>query len=214
MKNKIKCIIYGYNIYANIFIYITDETIKILIYYLSNNINSNLNPKVYGDIYKLIHRMNHQNSKTDRRHMHDDKNITSTVMLELRVSCDTFWKYSFHVPIHVNDYYDNNSRNMNRMRDNQINNPNSHSATCEIGRIGQNDPMFVRLESYLVDYVIDGIYEDVSTQTNNHELLQILLKKARKFHIHGRTVEDILFPNSNPNSHSTEGYIVYICTHC
>jgi len=163
-------------------------------------------------VNKYNNRMNQQHhSKNDRRHKDHDNNI---VMLDLRVSCDTFWKYSFHVPVYVNDYYDDNTRNHNRMRDNQINNPNAQSATCEIGRIGQNDPMFVRLEAYLVDYVLEHIYQDLLQQTNHDVLLPILLKKARKFHIHGRTVEDILFPNSNQNSHSTEGYIVYICTHC
>jgi len=145
----------------------------------------------------------------------------STITLDVRISCDTFWNYKFNVPIRIDDYYEYNDANIN----NRINNGmmrthdnDDESDTCRIGNIGRRDPRFVRLESFLVDHVIQGIYDDLIA-TRHHRDLPILLKKARKFHIHGRTLEDILFPNNNGQEgsggmHSMPENTVYICTHC
>lgn len=138
--------------------------------------------------------------------MYKENNVPM-VTLDVRISCDTFWNYSFRIPIRIDDYYDDRNASHNAR----------HNATCDIGQIGQADPMFVRLETYLVDYVIDHIYEDILQQRSHQRDLPILLKKARKFHIHGRTLEDILFPNTNDanaNDHSMPNNTVYICTHC
>jgi hypothetical protein len=155
--------------------------------------------------------MGHNNKNTKRpMDMYKENNVPM-VTLDVHISCDTFWNYSFRIPIRIADYYDDrNSRN------NATHNANvSSSSTCNIGRIGQVDPMFVRLEAYLVDYVIDRIYEDILQKRSHQCDLPILLKKARKFHIHGRTLEDILFPNSaNADDHSMPNNTVYICTHC
>jgi hypothetical protein len=150
-----------------------------------------------------------------------DYNI-STITLDLRISCDTFWNYKFNVPIRIDDYYDYDSEDMNIINiinnDPTRNNSDDESNTCRIGNIGRRDPRFVRLESFLVDHVIQGIYDDLIA-TRHHRDLPILLKKARKFHIHGRTLEDILFPNNNGQGgdrgmHSMPENTVYICTHC
>jgi hypothetical protein len=141
------------------------------------------------------------------------KNIrNNTVTLDVRISCDTFWEYSFHIPIRIDDFYNPNNNNNN----NNINryNRDDRNGTCEIGNIGRDDKRFLRLEEYLVDYVIQDIYDDLKRKHKERDI-PILLKKARKFHIHGRTVEDILFPESSRNSHMTSSEnIVYICTHC
>ena len=146
--------------------------------------------------------------------MFKDNNI-SMVTLDVHISCDTFWNYSYRIPIRVNDYYDDrNTRNINNSR---AKNASIASSTCEIGNIGHVDPMFAKIESYLVEYVIDHIYEDL-IRTNSQSDIHLLLKKSRKFHIHGRTLEDILFPNSVSNSainqHSMPNNTLYICTHC
>jgi hypothetical protein len=145
--------------------------------------------------------MNHDNNI--RR-----KNNNSMVTLDVRISCDTFWNYKFNIPIRIDDYYnDVNNRNNNV-------NVNIRSDTCEIGNIGRSDPSFLRLESYLIDYVIQYIYDDL-VQKRQYRDIPILLKKTRKFHIHGRTLDDILFPGSrNTDTHSMPDNIVYICTHC
>lgn len=146
--------------------------------------------------------------------MYKENNVPM-VTLDVRISCDTFWNYSFRIPIRIDDYYDD--RNASHNSRNNTRHNATHNATCDIGQIGQVDPMFVRLETYLVDYVIDRIYEDILQQRSHQRDLPILLKKARKFHIHGRTLEDILFPNTNANAnddHSMPNNTVYICTHC
>jgi hypothetical protein len=136
------------------------------------------------------------------------------ITLDVRISCDTFWNYKFNIPIRIDEYYDQNERNMNNSRRNNI---NARSDTCDIGNIGRSDPMFLRLESYLVDYVIQFIYDDL-VQKRQQRDIPILLKKARKFHIHGRTLEDLLFPTNsesrNTDTHSMPENTVYICTHC
>lgn len=132
----------------------------------------------------------------------------NTVTLDVRISCDTFWEYTFHIPICIDDFYNPNDNNINRY------NRDDRNGTCEIGNIGRDDKRFLRLEEYLVDYVIQDIYDDLKRKHKERDI-PILLKKARKFHIHGRTIEDILFPESSRNTHMTSSEnIVYICTHC
>lgn len=142
------------------------------------------------------------------------RNNVHMITLDVRISCDTFWNYKFNIPIRIDEYYDQNERNMNNSRRNNI---NARSDTCEIGNIGRSDPMFLRLESYLVEYVIQFIYDDL-VQKRQQRDIPILLKKARKFHIHGRTLEDLLFPTNsesrNTDTHSMPENTVYICTHC
>jgi hypothetical protein len=145
-------------------------------------------------------------------------NNISMITLDVRISCDTFWNYSYRIPIRIDDYYDPNTRNINNGRRNQHYRNDDASDTCEIGNIGRRDPMFIELETYLVDYVIQQIYDDI-VRRSGHREMPLLLKKARKFHIHGRTLEDILFPNSHSggtdgHSHSMPENTVYICTHC
>jgi hypothetical protein len=143
-------------------------------------------------------------------------NNIPTVTLDVRISCDTFWNYKFNIPIRINDYYNDNHRNINRGHVNH-DDTEIETDTCRIGNIGRRDPGFCRLEEYLVDYVIQHIYDDLMA-TRQHRDMPLLLKKARKFHIHGRTLEDILFPASsgsrNSDTHAMPENIVYICTHC
>jgi hypothetical protein len=133
----------------------------------------------------------------------------STITLDVRISCDTFWNYKFNIPIRISDYYDANSRN-----NQNINNTRHGGSVCVDGH---GDPMFVKLETYLVEYAIQFIYDDL-VQKRQHRDIPILLKKSRKFHIHGRTLEDLLFPTDNDNRNGGRPMmpenIVYICTHC
>jgi len=129
------------------------------------------------------------------QHLHT--NNISTITLDVRISCDTFWDYRFNIPIRISDYYTANERNM-------TNNNN-----------GKGDPLFRRLEEYLVEYVIQHIYEDLVRKHYQRDI-PILLKKARKFHIHGMTLEDLLFPNNQNGvrDQMMPENTVYICTHC
>jgi hypothetical protein len=159
------------------------------------------------------------------------KNNIPMITLDVRISCDTFWNYKFNIPIRINDYYNPESRsdrNINNGRRGHHGHGHGHghggggaaaSDTCEIGNIGRSDPMFIELETHLVDCVIQYIYDDLILKRQQRDI-PILLKKARKFHIHGRTLEDLLFPAGNSiNTHDTGGHsmpenTVYICTHC
>ena len=131
----------------------------------------------------------------------EDNNI-HTITLDVRISCDTFWDYRFNIPIRINDYYDRNYRGGDNDNDNDNDNHNDND--------DRSDPKFKRLQEYLVDYVIQHIYDDL-IQKRQHRDIPILLKKARKFHIHGRTLEDLLFPG-NQDRMMPEN-IVYVCTH-
>lgn len=150
-----------------------------------------------------------------------NKNKISMITLDVRISCDTFWNYKFNIPIRISDYYNadtQNERNININNHNHRHGDGGGGATdtCEIGDIGRRDPMFIQLETYLVDYVIQYIYDDL-IQLRQQRDIPILLKKARKFHIHGRTLEDLLFPPGNARNdggHSMPENTVYICTHC
>ena len=134
------------------------------------------------------------------------------ITLDVRISCDAFWNYKFNIPIRINDYYNPNDRNINR--GGEMDGADAGTDTCRIGNIGRRDPGFCRLEEYLVDYVIQHIYDDL-IRTRQERDLPILLKKARKFHIHGRTIRDILFPgNRNSDTHAMPENTLYICTHC
>lgn len=132
-----------------------------------------------------------------RQMNHLRMNNITTITLDVRISCDTFWDYRFNIPIRISDYYTANERNINNDRNDR------------------NDPLFHRLEEYLVEYVIQKIYDDLVRKHQQRDI-PILLKKTRKFHIHGRTLEDLLFPN---NQNGARGEMmpentVYICTHC
>ena len=140
------------------------------------------------------------------------ENNIRMITLDVRISCDTFWDYKFNIPIRIADYYNDNDRNINKGHSNSSRDEH-RSNTCEIGNIGRSDPMFLRLEEYLVEYVIQFIYDDL-VQKRQQRDIPILLKKARKFHIHGRSLEDLLFPANSTNQHMMPENIVYICTHC
>lgn len=140
-----------------------------------------------------------------------ERNNVTMITLDVRVSCDTFWNYKFNIPIRISDYYDMNYRNRNEPG---MANTDGVANGCahEINR----DPLFCKLEEYIVEYVIQRIYDDLSMTKQTRDI-PILLKKSRKFHIHGRTLEDILFPaarNRNTDTHAMPENIVYICTHC
>jgi hypothetical protein len=147
-----------------------------------------------------------------------DNNI-NMITLDVRISCDTFWNYKCNIPIRIADYYNPNDRANNAINNNMNTNTrrniNVASDICDIDNIGRIDPRFELLETYLVEHMIQLIYDDL-VQTRQQRDIPILLKKARKFHIHGRTLEDLLFPNGSGggDTHAMPENTVYICTHC
>jgi hypothetical protein len=139
------------------------------------------------------------------------KNNINMITLDVRISCDTFWDYKFNIPIRIDDFYNPNERNIINGHQAE-HHTETRNNTCEIGNTGRSDPMFIQLENYLVEHVIQRIYDDL-VQKRQHSVIPILLKKARRFHIHGRSLEDLLFPSNSANDHRMPENMVYICTH-
>lgn len=160
----------------------------------------------------------HRHPRTRMNHLR--ANHIHNITLDVRISCDTFWDYRFNIPIRISDYYTSNERNIaNGGGGGGDNHPHEQhrNNVCEHGTMGRSDPMFLRLEEYLVEYVIQHIYDDLVRKRQQRDI-PILLKKARKFHIHGRTLEDLLFPNNTNTAGRMDQMMpentVYICTHC
>ena len=109
------------------------------------------------------------------------------IILDVHISCDTFYNYSFKIPINKNNYYNNHTN---------------------------KNILFKKLEKDICIYVTAKIYFDLLSK-NNINLLSTLNYLSSKFHIHGRTIDDILFPHlhsHNPHIHNNDR--LYICSHC
>ena len=114
------------------------------------------------------------------------ENNISMVSFDVKISCDTFWNYSFRISVRISDYYDAST----------YTSTNQHA-------------IFKNFENFIIGYVVQKISEDFIRTNCQHEL-HILNKKKNQFHIHGPTFADILFPSGKlsylPNTS------LYICT--
>lgn len=127
----------------------------------------------------------------------------NTVTLELRVSCETFWKYELKCGIDRDEYIDDNN-------DNNINaNGNGNGNGCCYEK---KTAVFSRLERDLCDAMIAHIHEDLLLG-GQEELVQKLSEVSSKFHIHGHTTNSLLYQQSNA-PHADHGGLIYICSHC
>ena len=108
----------------------------------------------------------------------------NTIILNLRVSCEIFWKYQLMLTVNYNDFAE------------PADNINSGNNAKTL--------IFSRLERHLCDAMISHIHEDLAIN-NDEEKIKQLCDISNKFHIHGHTTHSIL------DLH--EGCI-YICTHC
>ncbi len=127
----------------------------------------------------------------------DDGNNANTVTLDLRVSCNTFWKYEMKLTVRRDEYIDpDNNNNLN------INGCCHEKKTAT----------FSRLERDLCDAMIAHIHEDLLLN-GQEELVEKLSEVSSKFHIHGHTTHSLLYRQSNA-PHADHGGCIYICTHC
>lgn len=124
----------------------------------------------------------------------------NTVILDLRVSCNTFWKYEMKLTVDRDEYFDDPDNNLNRNLNININGHEKKTAT------------FSRLERYLCDAMIAHIHEDLLLN-GQEELVEKLSEVSSKFHIHGHTTHSLLYQQSNA-PHADHGGLIYICTHC
>lgn len=114
-----------------------------------------------------------------------NNNNNDLLILDVHISCEVFYNYSFKIPIDKNDFIVNNN----------------------------DDIIFKKLCNYIITYVKESIYNDL-IRTNNTELLTIFNEISNKFHIHGRTINDILYPNLDNKNHLHDNTRLFVCTHC
>ena len=133
-------------------------------------------------------------------------NNGNNVILDLRVSCDTFWKYEMKLSINRDDYVEPNENDiMNGSR------AGGGAGSC-FNSDNKKTRTFSRLERFMCDTMIAHIHEDLALN-GQEELIEKLCDISSKFHIHGHTTRSLLYHQSNA-PHADHGGLIYICTHC
>lgn len=128
-------------------------------------------------------------SSTTRTKNDPNNTIKNTVMLRLVMSCDTFWKYETDVLVHRNLFH-----------------PKITNRSEEVA--------FRLLSQYLCSTMKQHIQDELISE-GRRDLLSKLEEVFPKFHIHGQTVHEILYPNDPTNSDHCRGDgKIFICTHC
>lgn len=118
-------------------------------------------------------------------------NIPSSVTLRLVMSCDIFWKYEMDIVV-----------------DRCVFDPKFTN------RDQEESEAFDILSRHLCAEMKKHIHADL-TQNAEHGLIRKLEKIYPKFHIHGLTTHEILYPFDARNSeHSRGDGKIFICTHC
>ena len=141
-----------------------------------------------------------EDSANDRKTKNDVNG--NTVTLDLRVSCNTFWKYQMNLKVDRDEFIEpNDERNANDI------NINANSCFHE-----KKTPVFSRLERHLCDAMIAHIHEDLLLNGQEDQIAK-LCEVSSKFHIHGHTTNSLLYRQSNA-PHADHGGCIYICTHC
>jgi hypothetical protein len=134
--------------------------------------------------------MNRTQTNAGNRNDNDDNNI-SNVKLRLVMSCDVFWKYEMDIVI-----------------DRRIFDPKFTN------RDQEESEAFDILSRHLCAEMKKYIHADL-TQNAEYGLIRKLEEVFPKFHIHGLTTHEILYPFDPHNSaHSRGDGKVFICTHC
>ena len=153
--------------------------------------------KIFNTIFFIVAHSIHFNKMYATTRKNENGN---TVILDLRVSCNTFWKYEMKLTVDRDEYIDDPDNNLNRNLNININGHEKKTAT------------FSRLERYLCDAMIAHIHEDLLLN-GQEELVEKLSEVSSKFHIHGHTTHSLLYQQSNA-PHADHGGLIYICTHC
>ena len=136
-----------------------------------------------------------------------ENNNGNCVTLDLRVSCNTFWKYEMKLAINRDDYVEPNENDI----------VNGGGGGGAAGGSCFNDDnkktrTFSRLERFLCDSMIAHIHEDLAI-SGQEELIEKLCDISSKFHVHGHTTRSLLYHQSNA-PHADHGGCIYICKHC
>ena len=134
-------------------------------------------------------------------------NNNNRVTLDLRVSCNTFWKYEMKLDVNRDDFVEPNENDI-------------VNGGCGGGAAGgscfnsdnKKTRTFSRLERLMCDAMIAHIHEYLA-MNGQEELIEKLCEISSKFHIHGHTTRSLLYHQSN-YPHADHGGLIYICTHC
>lgn len=140
-----------------------------------NIIEKNNNEKNNNEQYK--------NVKKERK---IKKIYSDLIILDVHISCDIFYMYSYKIPLDRSEY--------------NVNNENKNE-------------LFIKLSNYICNYVTEELYNHLY-RCNDTEMINILKEISPKFHIHSLTIDDILYPNKSTNNHVNSDGRIFICTHC
>lgn len=111
------------------------------------------------------------------------------VNIKLCMSCDVFYKYEFNIHINRSLYYKKNTNQSEKETFKNI-----------------SDFLCNQMKKYIEDSLINE---------GKRYMLPELEKIFPKFHIHGVTSHEILYPSDPSNSSHCRGDgKVFICTHC
>ena len=157
--------------------------------------------------YQYTTQHNTRMQQTQGQQRQEENNNDNYITLDLRVSCNTFWKYEMKLSINRDDYVEPN--------ENDIVNGGGGGADAGGSCFNSDNKKtrtFSRLERFLCDAMIAHIHEDLAL-TGQEELIEKLCDISSKFHIHGHTTRSLLYHQSNA-PHADHGGCIYICTHC
>ena len=116
-------------------------------------------------------------------------NTPNNVKLHLVMSCDVFWDYETDVLVNRAIFH---PKFTNR----------------------PEEEAFSALSQFLCSQMKKHI-EDALISEGRRQMLPDLERVYQKFHIHGQTVHEILYPNDPTNSDHCRGDgKIFICTHC
>ena len=153
------------------------------------------------------HTIMQQTQETQGQQRQEENNNDNYITLDLRVSCNTFWKYEMKLSINRDDYVEPN--------ENDIVNGGGGGADAGGSCFNSDNKKtctFSRLERFMCDAMIAHIHEDLAIN-GQEELIEKLCDISSKFHIHGHTTRSLLYHQSNA-PHADHGGCIYICTHC
>ena len=153
------------------------------------------------------HTIMQQTQDTQGQQRQEENNNGNYITLDLRVSCNTFWKYEMKLSINRDDYVEPN--------ENDIVNGGGGGADAGGSCFNSDNKKtrtFSRLERFMCDAMIAHIHEDLAIN-GQEELIEKLCDISSKFHIHGHTTRSLLYHQSNA-PHADHGGCIYICTHC
>ena len=120
----------------------------------------------------------------------NNKNIKGDfASITLSMSCDTFWKYEIRIMVDRSQF---SRKYTNRTEEEAFQNLSQF--------------LCLRMKQHIEDDLING---------GKREMLTKLEEIFPKFHIHGQTSHEILYPNDPTNStHCRGDGKIFICTHC